>query len=118
MDMSTLPPAPWFVHPKSGEVCYGDPNDDRENYTVDDPDEYEFRCLARNAFDVMMRRGWGVGLSSQEGPMHGWYVSLPSEMFPVDRAMFPLCNMRASDPFAALVAADAWYREHIEKQQP
>ncbi len=50
IDLSKLSPAPWFVNPRTGDLCHGDPNDDRDNYPIDDPDADEFVALARNAF--------------------------------------------------------------------
>lgn len=61
-----------------------------------------FLQLARAAFDVMMRRGWGV---ENRG---GWYATSKYG----DRAvggtdLYP-------DPFTALVEADAWYKQNVE----
>lgn len=74
-----------------------------------------FAALARNALDVMMRRGWGVVLNPEAGPMQGWLVELPNASYPMGTKMYDLVNARWKDPFTALVEADAWYREHVEK---
>jgi hypothetical protein len=66
----------------------------------------EFIALARNAFDVMMRRGW-----SPERMGDTWVVN------DEDGRMFNYQSeelMRWPDPYTALVEADAWYKEHIE----
>ena len=70
----------------------------------------KFIALARNAFDVMMRRGW-----SPERMGDAWIVN--------DEDNYPLCRprpgneiLRWPDPFTALVEADKWYKEHIENK--
>lgn len=75
------------------------------------PTDAEFIALARNAFDVMMRRGWevhhirvgqwGVPYVMHEGEFRAWLKLDPKAL--------------AADPFTALVEADRWYRENIEK---
>lgn len=70
-----------------------------------------FIALARNAFDVMMRRGWSPWAGKEwsvlddEGGMiyrkHGGDGS----------------RITASDPFTALVEADKWYKENVEGQK-
>ncbi len=65
------------------------------------PDDAEFIALARNAFEVMMRRGWGV-----EWNADGWTVTGLNWSGPET----------AADPFTALVEADKWYRENVEKK--
>lgn len=99
LDLTKLSPAPWFVNPRTGKICHGDPNDDRENYPIDEPDDYEFCCLARNAFDVMARRGWSVIRDEQ-----GWYV-IDVETGEAD-GEYALASY--PDPFTALVKADEW----------
>ncbi len=68
--------------------------------------EARFYELSRNAFDVMMRRGWGVVRVRGE-----WLIAIGS-MEP----LFELRKKRWSNPFAALVEADQWYAENVEKQ--
>lgn len=69
----------------------------------------EFIAIARNAFDVMMRRGWSP-LKSR----NGWRVDQDDGTYfafgkdGVEPAEW-------ADPFTALVAADAWYRENVEE---
>ena len=60
--------------------------------------EYPGDDVARRAFDVMMRRGWGV-----RKPTVGslkWYV-FTTDGGMLDCGSFP-------DPFTALIAADEW----------
>lgn len=75
-------------------------------------DDAEFYALARNAFDVMMRRGWQpYRLKSGQ-----WDV----QECDTRECPEPLCEngMPAAwgdDPFTALVEADKWYKENVEK---
>lgn len=75
-------------------------------------DDAEFIALARNAFDVLQRRPWTIkkwddgrwGIAMNVGyhwPDH--CLGMPNEW---------------PDPFTALVAADEWYKEHVEKEKP
>jgi len=54
------------------------------------PDDWKFYCVARNAFDVMIRRGWSV-------VRRGEYWFVPEAH--VGDQMF-------ADPFTALVVCD------------
>lgn len=107
-DLSRLTPAPWkvretdtsWLHGPNGHPLLLAENDDDEGRTA-----ITFAALARNAFDVMMQRGWTVlrlgngqwGVPDIENPQRStWNVG------PFD------------DPFTALTEADKWYREHRE----
>lgn len=73
----------------------------------------EFAALARNAFDVQMRRGWET-YRKNDGR---WYVAMKGIENGADR-YFQLYHHFPngwSDPFTALVETDAWYRETTEK---
>lgn len=64
---------------------------------------------AEIAFDVMMRRGWGV----EKSPFaNEWKVKTANGYY-VCKNGAPLM---AADPFTALVEADRWYKENIEKE--
>jgi hypothetical protein len=63
---------------------------------------YPGDAVAKAAFDVMMRRGWGV---VKIGDL--WLPGLPSM-----ELIEPLRKMRWSEPFTALVEADKWMTEH------
>lgn len=97
MDLSKLPSAPWT---DTGFGIYAGGTDAFPCYSVS---VREFVVLARNAFDVMMRRGWSVTPTRS-----GWKVRLPDRDHPVELVTY-------ADPFTALVEADALYREHVEK---
>lgn len=118
MDLSKLTPAPWeavYGLPSVDMRVYvpGEEGDERryaicateEKYVVgpepngDDTDAL-FIALARNAFDVMMRRGWGVAKE-----LDGWSVFGNG----IVRG-----NPGVPDPFTALVEADKWYAAHVE----
>jgi hypothetical protein len=119
VDLTKLAAAPWIVHQCShddadpGEcfVKFTDPRDDLStDSTMMDRDHCEFIALARNAFDVMMRRGWSVQRYVGSGPENGmWFVDMK------ERAVWLPCW---PDPFTALVEADKSYTEHVEGRHP
>lgn len=81
------------------------------------PDDAEFHVLARQAFDVMMRRGWWACRIAGSTPIE-WRVSTYSEpsLTPTNSGFRSWCRSHAfSDPFTALVAADRWLREREVK---
>lgn len=116
LDLSKLTPLP--VGPVEYDNDVG-PDDDGywswygvNGAKFDKEADAEFYVLARSAFEVMMRRGWGVL------PCHGtigFWVSESSEGKPFDDRFSVKCpTLYWDDPFTALVEADAWYREHVE----
>jgi len=111
LDLSKLTPAPWEVHDggrsdhtvcqRVGEGCK--PLFERWDGTNDLTDA-EFIALARNAFDVMMRRGW-----TPRKEERGWVAAdAKTGLCPQS---FPGFFQAADDPFTALVEADKWYKE-------
>ncbi len=68
-----------------------------------------FLALAQNAYEVMMRRRWGVCKLPD-----GWGVWASEVAFPASRSIWG-CWF-GPDPFTALVEADRWYRENVEKE--
>lgn len=103
MDVAKLIPAPWFSYGE--QVCRGTPFDGSFIAEFEKRDDAFFVALARNAFDVMMRREW-YPRKLTDGT---WRVSCAS-VLPTR-----LINMHWDCPFAALVEADKWYRENVEK---
>ena len=70
--------------------------------------------IAKEAFDVMMRRGWGV---ARQYPEQGgqWYVNDENETQIAQLINGKWCYPSiCDDPFTALVEADRWYRENVE----
>lgn len=127
MNFDKLMPAPlgfsydgssqWSVGPES---C---PQDGEPHICVTGEDEEaramcEFIALARNAFDVMMRRGWHVEQTDPEDKEEKrmWFVPWPSN----ERKTWPDVWMNGkqwfADPFTALVEADRWCKENVEKK--
>lgn len=122
MDPTNLPPAPWtcatqdygcgwVVHALvagGGQVVF---SCSEKSYGAKFPDVdcLRFIALARAALDVMLRREWAVRRASD-----GWMV--------VDAKGHWLCHPRrgswfvAADPFTALVDADRWMKENVEKE--
>ncbi len=68
-------------------------------------------ALARNALDVMLRRGWYARRDGQ-----GWFVDLwgLEDVLPAKWDHLGISD----DPFTALVKADRWYRENVEVSPP
>lgn len=64
---------------------------------------------AEHAFALLVYHGWGVSFGFDDGRA-GWYVC--------DRGGYKLRpfggpgHFRAGDPVAAILAAEAWWREH------
>lgn len=119
MDLSKLTPAPWeergfrvwaadAIGPLYVATTKPAPKDDMGEPLVDRVNG-EFIALARNAFDVMVRRGWGVVKCSESDQ---WVVScLASDAFERPGG---LDHIYADDPFTALVEADKWYKANVE----
>lgn len=132
MDLTKLTPAPWYAHnpdDSSFMNVFCVTNSPHEPDTeIDDTagiiagtliqtplrlgqwhdnweTDAEFIALARNAFEVMMRRGWGL-ISSHDGT---WGVSKPGHL------PTRLIHLRWPDPFTALVEADKWMTEFEAK---
>jgi hypothetical protein len=115
MDLSKLTPAPWIhdlpgcvghVYPEGGMRVIAVPGYPSKAQPIDLADA-EFIALARNAFDVMARRGWGVVQRSS-----GWFAAIPGS-----EPMVEFRKMRFPDPFTALVESDKWYRENVEGER-
>lgn len=78
----------------------------------------EFIALARNAFDVMMRRKtWIVRLMPSHADRDSWVVlwGLASGPGPFKEYQAWAYERNHDNPFTALVEADKWYRENVEK---
>ena len=80
--------------------------------------EADFHALARNAFDVMMRRRWAA---TPWSPNEKW--GLDPEIFSDNRTEANtqkfidwIYRNVFDDPFTALVEADRWYRENVEQK--
>lgn len=114
MDLSKLTAAPWQIsedHEHGGPFVAG-----TDGYPIlipesDGPDgraALEIAALARNAFDVMMRRGWTAEtLIAGKLATIAW-IAVNDLGRPVgDDKTWP-------DPFTALVEADQWYSKNVE----
>jgi hypothetical protein len=135
LDLTKLTPAPWrwvkewededglhwgIDHPTYHESCVWPlvllATDDHHAGNTD----MAFIALARNAFDVMMRRGWWPVPCRATSE---WWVAqgrLGSDSpIPFDDRQAQVgkgCPTLAwPDPFTALVEADRWYAENVEK---
>ena len=118
VDLTKLTPAPWesancaIYGPFSptgrdriGVVCEAVPKEESKART-----NAAFIALARNAFDVMMRRGWWPIKRGDKWQVGGQDPDEPSETWettPIQTGW--------PDPFTALVEADAWYKANVEK---
>jgi hypothetical protein len=117
MDLTKLPPAPWKVEcdrdgghyiPHHGRFPMLLPECEVEA----DLAALYFAALARNAFDVMMRRGWNSSVDVQGK----WFV-VDRHNRPVHHADEHGNPVRLADPFTALVEADKWYVENVENRK-
>jgi hypothetical protein len=116
IDLTRLSPAPWFNWSRGtkgefGLFC-GDPNDPSDIYDLNERDEetdLEFVALARNAFEVMMRRGWSVRRTVD----HHWMVVGDNDTW----LFHPKYGdyFMEDNPFTSLIEADKWYRENVDK---
>ncbi len=101
IDLEKLSPAPW-----------------REGHPATLAD-LDFARLARNALDVMLRRGWvphrwgngWIACECTHNPGDGLLV-----LHEHDRRGRVLDAPTCADPFTALVEADCWYQHHVEKE--
>lgn len=125
MDPTNLAPAPWKAVRKTdtlhldgdAEIGFaellgprgGSYRGVRFEFTND---EAEFVTLARNAFDVMLRRGW----TARRLSTGSWIVQDSNNQPLQEPHRRPDLTdwFEAADPFTALVEADKWYRENVE----
>ncbi len=119
LDLEKLSPAPWFARGEGICCAVYQGTTEKQGYLIDlqDPTwaDAEFIALARNAFDVMLRRGWHAMRDVQ----HKWFAVdersrpvHPSDDYRSEDGRFN--PVRLADPFSALVAADEWYRNNVE----
>lgn len=138
IDLTKLTPAPWHI---TGFDTIDDDGKTRCNSFVvsacdswllkafdeDDLTPLEFAAIARNAFDVMIRRKWFPALipSSQKWDVM-FYVDLAEPdwggraisvlaWFGCRILGVPTLTRHWPDPFTALVEADEWYKKNVEK---
>lgn len=127
MDLSKLRPAPWHVERFRRSVgkeffhyydlTYGPADDPAERFSVLDDSNLEseeaalrFAALARNAFDIQMRRGWGV-----ENVDDGWRVNKWDADAEGSRFYLWVLKQSEPNPLIALVEAEKWYAANVEK---
>ena len=113
IDLSKLLPAPWEP---DHEMVYFGAVDDRgrpDSLVVAEcrsPEVAQFVALARNAIDVLIRRGWAVRHSEFDGM---WWLAHAGTPHP--KAFRDWSEENAfADPFTTLIEADKWYRENVE----
>lgn len=118
MDLTELTPAPWEVKLDRGSgIFYVPLPGGYPMLLAEDDDDHrrraalELAALARNALDVMVRRGWSVG-SDDFGKTFCLGVGCGCDLWMWAKAQ------RFTDPFTALVEADRWYRENVEANRP
>lgn len=123
MDLSKLTPAPWLLGDDGwpiwfdgdkGALPYWASAVDKSPENPYKPDAISFDtlafvALARNAFDVMMRRGWHpVKLGDL------WHVTMAGAGKDAIKAFWAR-HLGWPDPFTALVEADRWMKENIRE---
>lgn len=120
MDMSKLTPAPWHV---TGEKWDRHVAHEGDRFPLLKPENQEipectaaleFAAIARNAFDILMRRRWFPCPRVLTG---GWVVDDGEGGWLYRRADHGGDGsvIHAADPFTALVNADKWYKENVER---
>lgn len=114
INLSKLSPAPWEIDKAFGPFALVHRRPDGTvTYVGNTKTDAEFIALARNAFDVMMRRGW----NPIKGSSGQWYVEderLEAFIHRLQTHGGDGRLIRATDPFTALIEADRWYRENVE----
>lgn len=106
MEVDKLTPAPWKG--TQGMVLGPDGFCIHDDAGLNE-DDAKFIALSRNAFDVMMRRKWGVWSTGER-----WFLRTDIARFPEDFCDWML-GERWICHYTALVEADRWYRENVEK---
>ncbi len=111
LDLTKLSPAPWewngswrvchSAESRIGVVC--DTATNNNSRTWENQANAAFIALARNAFDIQMRRGWGVILTPE-----GWTISLEGAFAGSQKLRDAGWRGWFTDPFTALVEADKW----------
>lgn len=113
IDLNKLSLAPWTVgEPPYHEVL------DAEGIPVNQKGfraDMEFEALARNAFDVMMRRGWYAVGHVRRGNSYSSWIVLNSFGVEMERGGNTGIYFVAADPFTCLDEADRWYKENVEQ---
>ena len=105
MDVKRLTLAPWLVD-NWDEVTF------KWLLSPNGRSDREFIAMARNAFDVMMRRGWYCHPTSKGWICYEDEKTGPGRMTDDGGCSHALNDMKAfSDPFTALVAADEWMKK-------
>jgi len=98
--LARVSPAPWRKNEYDGEWCHWCVLDADSGVVVKgDEDDMEFIALARNAFDVLLRRG--DTLLIERTPDGQWMI---------DSTEHGWIPGKYADPFTALVEADAWLK--------
>ena len=99
------------------DVSHGPADDASERYSVLETlteDEAQFIAIARNAFDVMMRRKW----RAEQADDGKWFVHQIIGLLPDFDAFVKYTRVTYhDDPFTALVEADKWYAVNVEKKE-
>ena len=119
INFSCLTPAPWVVETIDtfkvirDEVTGGAmllPEDDENERHIA---AMEFAALARNAEDVLIRRGWGIR-QSHDGK---WMVmdNVHNLLWHENRQGGYFTGF--NHPFKALVESDVWWKENVEQKE-
>lgn len=115
-DPKQLMPAPWEVYCESNNEDYPSISGltcglHGGDSCIIDINHANFIALARNAFDVMMRRGW-IAARATTGE---WVVKHGDGLAKYEILDKPSGGLFfASDPFTAIVEADRWWKEYVE----
>lgn len=126
MELSKLSPAPWTPQVVSSDrIHYKVPEariqvntnptwkvGDRDALAFSAQTDAEFIALSRDAFDVMMRRGWEVIRYGKQWALRYPQMSVGAESW------VRFCDWidanRRDNPFTVLKDSDLWYKENVE----
>ena len=126
IDLAKLTPAPWIVGVTDSRLILRSEVEecnvaeiiweDRKQHWQ--PHDAAFIAVARAAFEVMMRRGW-YAKNFGECDVGGcvWGIVMGNTYFNQTARGGISEFTHFADPFTALVEADTWYRENVEKAQ-
>jgi hypothetical protein len=116
IDLTKLTPAPWAARttdcgwvagPNGHPVLVAENDDDQGQASV------TFAALARNAFDVMIRRGWNP-VQIVNGERSGQWKVVGEMSAHTGKLILWAEKFAFTDPFTALVEADRWYAANVE----
>lgn len=129
-DPSKLTPGPWgslhCVYTSANSLPFGQWTAEfrfnGEAGPVATPDDFRFISIARQAFEVMMRRQWFPRFIGSSNGKQQWVAYSWSNGCSLRDSTAAVMSRQPGewvfdDPFTCLVEADKWWKECVEKNQ-